>query len=278
MTLEDYGTDSDALSASVEVVVEYEAEQAAVRRARIFKQPKAAPPDQELDRVIDFGELVALVAIALESLLHASHSGPDGLKDPRVRERFRSIAGMELSELGPKVNRLEGLLLGGHKPSATDLDVPAAYEEFLHLVRATIESRSFDTMKEKAIDEGNAERAERCHFIASRLRQLVARSDAMNPILKTLGMAYAEGRVSLTELGSATGLAPEDLIPELERLGYHRQLAAIRLSDEERRARLQALAGAKSPPTLDPDHVRRDVIATHRIEGVDARGWLTARP
>jgi len=277
MMLEDFGTDRDALTSSVEAVVDYEVELATARRARIFKHEDAREPFDVFEKALDFGELVAMSAVALESLVQLGWAGLEGLADPRVRDRFRHITGMDVSDLGPRVQRLERWLGLGPKPSQANLDVLAAYQEFLQVARSSVETRSFDVMKETAIGDGNAERANRCHFVAGRLRQLVARSEVMNPILTTLGMAYAEGRMSLAEVGTATGLAPEDLVPELERLGYHRQLEAIRLSPEERRARLQQLASAQGPRRYDLDHVRRDVIATHRIEGIDARGLLTTR-
>ncbi len=74
------------------------------------------------------------------------------------------------------------------------------------------------------------------------------------------------------------GVPTEDAVVWLETNGFSRPLEVIRLPADERRERLAAItvrrtAGAVSSQD-DEDGIRREVLASQRIEDVDARPWL----
>jgi hypothetical protein len=64
----------------------------------------------------------------------------------------------------------------------------------------------------------------------------------------------------------------------LEENGFQRPLDVIRLSDEERAEILRKMRTDRlqrgGVPEYCKDLVDRDVIASERIEGVDARPWI----
>lgn len=96
---------------------------------------------------------------------------------------------------------------------------------------------------------------------------------------RTVGRAYAESRVSLGEAATLLGMDASDAAAFLETYGFARSLDAIAL-DESRRAdigarlRTDRLARGGSP-SVDETLVRRVVVASQRIEGVDARPHLS---
>ncbi|HEY2510253.1 MAG TPA: hypothetical protein VGI39_05335 [Polyangiaceae bacterium] len=75
------------------------------------------------------------------------------------------------------------------------------------------------------------------------------------------------------------GLREEDAVAFLEDHGHARPLEALRLTDEERARRYAAmradrLARCGARPDDAGRLVMRNVVASQRIEGVDARSWL----
>lgn len=65
---------------------------------------------------------------------------------------------------------------------------------------------------------------------------------------------------------------------QLEDHGYRRSVEGLRLSEEAKQQRLAAIREERrarnGAPGALPDLVRREVIASQRIEDVDARPWL----
>lgn len=96
---------------------------------------------------------------------------------------------------------------------------------------------------------------------------------------RSVGRAYAEARVSLVEAATLLGLDVSDAAAFLETWGFARPLDAIAL-DESRRASIGARLRADrlargGSPSEDEALVRRAVVASQRIEGVDARPCLS---
>ncbi len=93
--------------------------------------------------------------------------------------------------------------------------------------------------------------------------------------------AYAEGRLSVTEVAELLGMVPSDAVFYLEAHGFCRTTDALRLSQEARDGILRRLRDdrlhRKGAPSPSQDLIARDVISSERIESVDARAWVTAR-
>ena len=97
--------------------------------------------------------------------------------------------------------------------------------------------------------------------------------------LQAVGTGYGDDLLSITEVARLLGVAPPDALIMLVSGGYHRPLEVIRLTPEERQARLQAIRidrlARKGAPAPDEDLIARDVIASERLESVDARRWIS---
>jgi hypothetical protein len=100
--------------------------------------------------------------------------------------------------------------------------------------------------------------------------------------VRILGRAYAAGTISVSEIGRLLSVQPADVVAALERYGFQRPIDTILLRPEDREEvlgrirhdRLQRGGIVQYSAAL----VRRDVVASERIEGVDARRWLAEDP
>lgn len=254
-----------------EYVVEQEA---GARRARMYGEEASERDVQSLEFVVDFVEAVTFTGIALESLIAQGHQTLAGLRDPPVRERFRVYAGSELHVFGELARRIGARL--SMRPGREDLDIRATLDEIVAMGRSFAAGRGVVALENDAWRLERPELAHRARSAWYRLGQLLERHTAPNVALSILGTAYAQGRLSLAELSGATGIASSDLVFELERLGHSRTPNAIRLTAEERASRFAQLASARPASGIDESRLRRDIVSTHRIEGLDARPWTEA--
>jgi hypothetical protein len=120
----------------------------------------------------------------------------------------------------------------------------------------------------------------RCRHAYNMLGALVRRNDtSCDGSRKVIGRAYSQGRLTLGEAAEAMALPVVDAVAFLEEHGYARSIEHIRLSDEQRNARYAAIRADRiARRGRRPDDARslvdRNVIASQRIESVDARRWL----
>lgn len=170
-----------------------------------------------------------------------------------------------------------------------------AQDELLHTDWSLIDwsqlVRSFDAVvAECPIDEledlgrkvdepGFAHRA-RNAFDA--LRAFVRRHDAGRAeVMRIVGEQYRRGHIRLRDASRLLGMSSSDAAFELEQDGFNRAPSAITLTEEDRESTYQRLRDRRlhrsGAPNVDPDLVDRDVIASERIEGVDARAWIRRR-
>lgn len=95
---------------------------------------------------------------------------------------------------------------------------------------------------------------------------------------KLIGRAYAEARLSVDEAAVLLGLSPSDAVDYFEKHGFCRTPEVYKLTDEQRGAMLADIRRDRlargGQPRLSQSMVARDVIASERIEGVDARAWV----
>jgi len=94
------------------------------------------------------------------------------------------------------------------------------------------------------------------------------------------GRAYAEGRLSIDEVAAVLGVVVCDAVALLQEQGFYRSVECLclRLSAESRREKLRAIREERlaraGEPRARPELIVRDVIASQRIEDIDARPWL----
>jgi hypothetical protein len=121
--------------------------------------------------------------------------------------------------------------------------------------------------------------ANRCRVAFDALTAFVARNAyPQQSAIFAAGSAYADGRLSIDEVASMLAMTVPDAVALLEQLGFCRTPERLGLSPEQRAARLRAIRQDREAhggaPRNDPGLVARDVIASQRIEDVDARPWL----
>lgn len=121
----------------------------------------------------------------------------------------------------------------------------------------------------------------RCQRALESLRAFVLRNTHEHESRRVIaGQAYAEGRLSIAEIATFLGERVDDAIFWLEEHGYGRSIDTIVLSDEKRRERLEKIRADRlsrqGRPTPSRERILSDTVASERLEGVDARGWLTA--
>lgn len=96
--------------------------------------------------------------------------------------------------------------------------------------------------------------------------------------LTAAGTAYAAGGLSVDEVAATLALSIPDAVALLQKRGYCRSVACLRLTSEERQGRLALIRRERcargGAAVARPDLVRREVIASQRLADVDARPWL----
>ncbi len=159
-----------------------------------------------------------------------------------------------------------------------DDDGPLPWDQELRTLSAILEEFPTKAIAENARAAGRPDLTHRAQTSHDALRAVLRRNDpAEKAKLKVAGNAYAMGRLSLGEVAVMLEMSESDTVFELERAGYVRSIETIvRCADETADADLARIAagvaarGGKAPP-VDPGHVRRDVVASQRIENIDAR-------
>lgn len=143
------------------------------------------------------------------------------------------------------------------------------------MVRTIPEKEIIDLASRGAIPEIGA----RIQVTLDGIRRFIKRNDPwMDQRLKLVGPEYAAGRLEVTDAAKVLELAIPDAVVKLEECGYARPLEHIALRSDERDRLYQALRSDRlargGKPAPSSGAVARDVIATQRIESVDARCWL----
>jgi len=119
----------------------------------------------------------------------------------------------------------------------------------------------------------------RCRVAYDGIKAFVLRNDpTKKEQVAIAGRAYVRGALSLLDVATLLNLHSVDAVVLLEELGFAKAIEQISLSDEDReriyatmrRDRIQREARPNATPTA----VARDVVASERIEGVDARRWI----
>jgi hypothetical protein len=102
--------------------------------------------------------------------------------------------------------------------------------------------------------------------------------------LRALGPDYAAGTAALDDVCKILDVSISDGVALLEQFGYARPREHIALSDAQRDEMFASLRASRleraGRPHASLPRIVRDVVATQRIEGIDARPWiaLLARP
>jgi len=191
-----------------------------------------------------------------------------------VRSRVQEISGLDPIKVTREARQY--LLPSGPLPKTTP---PVALRAVVRSVRAIIESCPIDDLEALAAHIGCEAWGHRCRVAYTGLRAFVQRNDpGQRNRLKVIGRVYMTGEMDIDEVALLLGVDSPDAAALLEQHGYARPLGVITLSEEERERRYNAIRedrlnrrGATEPFA---ERSSRDVVASERIEGVDARRWV----
>ena len=165
------------------------------------------------------------------------------------------------------------------EPDAQSAIEKLAMPRLLAIVRSVLESCPFAVLTKMARTVGLEEEGHRCWRACWALEGFVHRNDPrQQQAVKTVGRLYVQGHLSLDEVAALWGKHPADAVFMLEENGFYRSLDVIRMDDESRTEKLRKiredLLRREGMPEPLREHVIRDVLASERIESVDARPWI----
>jgi hypothetical protein len=237
-----------------------------------------------LEASADFLELVLVAAAVQEAALLAGVTGIVELERAQalIARSAQAISGLDVKGT---LERHSMIAASGARLLASGLDdnvlpdLPATVARMARVAAALVEACPILDLERAAEVHARPEAGHRCRVAYDRLAAFALRHDARAGVqVKSAGHAYMEGRLSIDEVASLVGRPVPDAVTLLEHLGYSRPPDVVMLTEDARREALSKLAYDRKErqgrPRSSPELVDRDVVATQRIEGVDARPWL----
>lgn len=135
-----------------------------------------------------------------------------------------------------------------------------------------------ESLEEIAQTNALADLGHRCRVAHEGLQAFAHRNNSRHDAgARVVGRAYAEGRLSLAEVAAVLRISSSDAVAFLETNGFCRSPETIALSGDERQRILASIREDRLKRAGKPEAtalVSRSVIASQRIEGVDARPWV----
>jgi hypothetical protein len=236
--------------------------------------------------VLELHELFCAFLEAEESLgfFPSSKIPRDQLR--RAVEMVRALTGLNPVDV---IKNAERFIPSVSKPEtaedkSSDPSWKAVEDTLLRMTASALSACNIGLAEETAAQIGRHPLAHRCRVACEWLRLFLFRRGAeQGRQVRAAGEAYAQGRLSIEEVASVIGVSKDEAICLLERYGYFRPISTIRLRPEDRKARLARLRADRiqrnGVPGADKSLIMRDVVASQRIEDLDARPWLpTIRP
>lgn len=160
-----------------------------------------------------------------------------------------------------------------------DPEIEPMLEDMLRIASGALHLFPVEPVQDHAIRLGRPDVSHRLRVAYDALAAFVYRHDPRHQRqVRAVGEGYRQGRFSIDEAAAFLEMDQPDTLALLESAGYARPLGEIRLSDEQRTDALDRIrADRKSRggrPAVGGDHVARSVVASERLEGVDARSWI----
>jgi hypothetical protein len=191
-----------------------------------------------------------------------------------------SIAGVDIAEL---VDRKPDVFARPSVPPAPDRPIPEGLlEKSVAAARslvAFLDEEAIALVDHVATMTGAAEIGHRCRRAYDRLIAFIGRNEShSNTKLVTAGRAFREGRLTLDEVCELLQFSRPDAVALLEKYGFARSPQHVRLTTQEKADIVRKIEAERTSrggrPDPRPDLIAREVIATQRLERVDARPWV----
>ncbi|MBT9555931.1 MAG: hypothetical protein IV100_07880 [Myxococcales bacterium] len=235
---------------------------------------------QQIEIALDFVELTLFTGVVYEGLVREGATWLEAMRSQSIQHHVQAFSGIDF----PTARRaIANLVANKHLPEPKPPKrTPVRPELLPHVVRCVRESLSASAEYVESVVEGaraldRPDLAFRLARAFVKMQAFLVRHEAA-PETLALSTLYAKGSVSAQEFADVLKLSVPDGIALLEELGACRPIGVMRLSTEERRSKAERLRGSRSTvrenPELDAAHAARSVIASQRIEDVDARPWV----
>ena len=227
-----------------------------------------------LQRSAAFLELY-LVDACLVERLNNSTAREDA--PPSVSELFEYVR--TVTKLDPRAVISDGFrVLGLTNPSAPSPRI--TMDGVVRVVRSTLASCPIEYLVRAAAKLDLEPIGHRCRTAFDGLQAFLVRSDPSRvEAVRVLGEAYMAGAASIPQVARILNCTETDAVALVESYGYARPLDRTKLPESERSDILETLRQERVRrvekwPLLDEGFTSRNVIASERIEGIDARRWI----
>ncbi len=230
---------------------------------------------------VDGLELQLAIAAMVEASIDLKTTTPQDLQQqaPRIKRIADGRTGLDVLQIFAKHQRDLQRLVGADETSDTRFDLEALRTVMLKIVGSVVQAVPLDVLEKIANEFEEPALGHRCHMAVAGLKALLRRhAPERNAQVDIVGRLFAEGKMTLADASTLLGVPRADVAAWFEESGHSRALSVIALSSEDRAERLKKVSARRQAsganPPLDRDLVRRDAIASQRIEDVDARQWL----
>lgn len=231
---------------------------------RLSGRDQIARVERKAEALLEKFESALRVDLALVAALEAIANHADA-KDTNLRAEASSIAGFDPF---PIIEQEAAKLV---RPTTTiQLDPRIALQELLRSVAIRIGRVQLTPILELANLVHGPTRAFAIETLVARVDSCVLRNAELTEPLREVTRLYRLGRIEVAEAARLLGRLPETVAFEFEKWGVTRNIEAITLSEGDRAARVRQALSSSFSESL----VRRDTIASQRIEGIDARAHL----
>ncbi len=227
-----------------------------------------------------FLEFLVVAAATWELLTEADETSIEAYGFARARAEVIARCGIDPVDASEAVADL------GDVSSVPDVDQRfPSRSVVVRSIRAILESYPQRDLAEAAVESGKMGWKRRADNAARHLRLFLLRHDAeMHQRADMLGEMYQIGRMDIPEIAALLHESVGDTVALLEQRGFARDLGQTIFTQRDRSARLRSIRLDREVREALPGrsdfsrYVDRAVIASERIEGVDARTWLIQDP
>ena len=190
-----------------------------------------------------------------------------------LRTRTLAMYGLDIQTVAEEAREHLGIV--NSEGAGFSLSVDAV----VRLMESVLEICPIDHIEELASKLSLEDRGHRCRVAYDGIKTFVFRnSSRQRDRISVIGRAYVDGHMSIGDASTLLDLHPVDVVPLFESHGFKRGIDQMTLSGEQRNQMFSAMREDRVQRNgaieWTRETVARDVVASERIESVDARRWI----
>lgn len=248
------------------------------RYLRLESTPRSSGKFQDSDLIEQsacFLEVLLVSASIHEALAQLSITTSEVTPEIAAQMRDRTLA---LYGLDPVLVVNEACSrLGINSLKKPDFEL--SLEAVVRAMNAILETCPIDHLEALAAKRGLEAWGHRCRIAYDGIKAFVLRNGSSQKAqVSVVGEAYARGSLSTEDVATLLDVHPVDAVALLESHGYKRSLDRLALAPEKRAEIFSRMRedrrGRSGKPRWSTESIARDVLASERLEGVDARRWV----